>query len=69
MFDYIAYIHKNDPNVRVKYTNEELQQLDTLKSRRQILEQSIDENYHKYTIFALTSLLITIVGVSVMSSK
>lgn len=69
MFDYIAYIHKNDSSVRGQYSNSELNELDTLKGRSQSLEESLDENYHHYTIFAITSLLITVVGVSMISSK
>lgn len=69
MFDYIAYIHKNDSSIRGQYTTNELDELDTLKSRSQSLQESLDSNYHNYTIFAVTSLLITVVGISIMSSK
>lgn len=69
MFDYIAYIHKNDSSIRGQYTTNELDELDTLKSRSQSLQESLDSNYHNYTIFAVTSLLITVVGISMMSSK
>jgi len=69
MFDYIAYIHKNDSDVRGQYSNSELNEIDTLKGRTESLEESLDENYHHYTIFAITSLLITVVGVSMISSK
>ena len=69
MFDYIAYIHKNDSSIRGQYTTNELDELDTLKSRSQSLQESPDSNYHNYTIFAVTSLLITVVGISMMSSK
>ncbi len=69
MFDYVAYIHKNDLDTRGQYNNNELNQMDTLKGRSQSLQESLDDNYHNYTIFAITSLLITVVGVSMMSSK
>lgn len=69
MFDYIAYIHKNDSNIRGQYSNTQLNELDTLKSRSHSLEESLNENYHHYTIFAITSLLITVVGVSMISSR
>ena len=39
MFDYIAYIHKNDSSVRGQYSNSELNELDTLKGRSQSLEE------------------------------
>lgn len=69
MFDYIAYIHKNDSDFRGQYSNSQLNEIDTLKGKSQSLEESLDENYQNYTIFAITSLIITIVGVSMMSSK
>lgn len=69
MFDYIAYIHKNDSSIRGQYTRNELQEFDTIKGRSQSLQKSLDTNYHNYTVYAMTSLLITVVGISIMSSK
>ena len=54
MFDYTAYIHKMI-HIRGQYTTNELDELDTLKSRSQSLQESLDSNYHNYTIFAVTS--------------
>ena len=65
MFDYIAYIEENDTEYQEKYNSDIM----SLKSRNQILQDSIANNYQNYTIFATTSVIITIIGLSMMSSK
>tara|TARA_A100001035_G_C27742464_1_gene482315 strand:- start:912 stop:1109 length:198 start_codon:yes stop_codon:yes gene_type:complete len=65
MFDYIAYIEENDTEYQEKYNSDIM----SLKSRNQILQDSLANNYQNYTIFATTSVIITIIGLSMMSSK
>ena len=56
MFDYIAYIEENDTEYQEKYNSDIM----SLKSRNQILQDSLANNYQNYTIFATTSVIITI---------
>ena len=65
MFDYIAYIEENDTEYQEKYNSDIM----SLKSRNQILQDSLANNYQNYTIFATASVIITIIGLSMMSSK
>ena len=69
MFDYITYINENDSEYLQKYDIKKREELYTLSSQSKHLEKNIHDNYNNFTMIAISSLIVTIVGTTIFTSS